>query len=156
MSKFNIGAGACPAGSSPAGFGVPGSIASAYPRALITGDARVGSAAALNPKTGDYEIDATGQRVGSDAVPQMVYLALRTIKGSAATLDLGIGEFPKMRDDDVATKLRALVDDALAALVSAGRVSVVDVTVGTNGPSGATITVKWRDLSSGQVQTSFV
>jgi len=156
MSKFNIGAGACPAGSSPAGFGVPGSIPSAYPRALVTADARVGSSAALNTKTGDYVIDATGQRVGSDAVPPMVYLALRTIKGSAATLDLGIGEFPKMRDEDVGAKLRALVDDALAALVSAGRVSIVDVTAGPTGPSGATITVKWRDLSSGQVQTSFV
>lgn len=156
MSKLNIGAGACPAGSSPAGFGVPGSIPSTYPRALVTTDARVGSSAALNPKTGDYEIDATGQRVGSDAVPPMVYLALRTIKGSAATLDLGIGEFPKMRDEDVGAKLRALVDDALAALVVSNLVSIIDVTAGPTGPSGATITVKWRDLSSGQVQTSFV
>jgi hypothetical protein len=63
MSKLNIGAGACPAGSSPAGFGVPGSIQSAYPRALVTADARVGSSAAINPKTGDYEIDATGANV---------------------------------------------------------------------------------------------
>ncbi len=156
MSASNIGAGGCPMGSSPCGFGVPGSIASSYPTVLRKVDASIGSSVALDPKTGDYVIGDTGQRVGSDPVPPMVLLALRTIKGSAAVLDLGIGEFPKMLDDDVGARLRALVDDALSNLVTAGLVEVVEVTTGRAGTSSAALAVSWRDLSSGQVQTTFV
>lgn len=156
MSAFNVGAGACPMGSSPLGFGVPGSIGSAVPAALRKPDATIGAAVAINPKTGDYELDANGHRIGSDPVPPMVFLALRTIKGSAATTDLGIGEFPGTLDVDVGTRLRALVDAALSALVTAGLIDVVDVATARAGTSSATLTVEWRDLTSGKLQTTFV
>lgn len=156
MSAFNVGAGACPMGASPCGFGVPGSIGSAVPAALRKPDATIGAAAAINPKTGDYELDANGHRIGSDPVTPMVFLAIRTIKGSAATTDLGIGELPATLDDDAGARLRALVDAALAALVTAGLVEVVNTAVARAGTSAATLTVEWRDLTSGKLQTTLV
>ena len=158
MSAFNLGLGACPMGSSPLGFGSPGAVSSIVAPLLRKPDGTYGDAVAIGPATGDYVLDEHGNKVGGISVAQRVYLALRTRLGSSAVANLGIEPFPDVIRADFETRVRAIVQAALLDLTTAGLVELVDTNIGAlnTNPDGRRIAVRWKDITNGQITTTFV
>lgn len=152
MTAVNLGFGLCPMGSTPMGFGLPGSIDAMAPRPLIRVDGTQGDAALIDTTTGDYVLDASGNKVGWGALDQEVYLRLRQTLGSSADADVGI-DLPVGGNitPDLAQKNRNAVELALQPLTAAAMIEIVDViTTRINGKTDAiTLEVRWRDLSAG-------
>ena len=157
-----IGAGACPAGSSPAGYGVPDK-AFAPNNAILPG-VRTGlpqSGRAIDPKTKSYYFasDGSGRLQGMATVPQLVQLALSTIKGSSAVAALG-QTFSEVKEkgSDYAAQIDKRVRLAFADLIKRNLAQVQSVTVNQppSNPDAGLAIVKWVDLTTGLVNTDNV
>ncbi|KYF87781.1 hypothetical protein BE20_24870 [Sorangium cellulosum] len=86
----------------------------------------------------------------------MVYLALRTALGSSAVPTMGI-EFPTgVINDNIATRNRNAVEAALKPMTARNLISILDVTTSRVTQSGVQVAVKWKALSTGKVETTFV
>lgn len=149
MGTVNLGAGLCGMGSSRCGFGTPASIDGGLPPLLRTSTGHKGEAVKLDSVTGDYVLDGSGQKLGDNAVNQMVYLALRTRLGSSAVLNLGIADFPDLITDDIVLRVQAIIRDALAALVRQGLVELVNVDVKRVKTTALSIQVNWINKTTG-------
>jgi hypothetical protein len=90
--------------------------------------------------------------LGMGTVPQLVLIALSTIRGTSAIPTLGqtfsqIREkgtgFQRQMASAVTTALSDLIKQKLLTLVS------VDVVSVPSAPDGTSVTVRWRDLTTG-------
>ena len=130
----------------------PATIAGVGPRYLDPHAATLGRA--IDPRTGDYVLDPFGRAVLVSGVRQRVQLALSTRRGSAAVRWLG-HDLWAVQDitDDFETRVVAILRGALQRLVAAGEIEILAIDVATIGPpgtaqlSGASIRVRWRDLT---------
>ena len=153
---MTLGMGICPFGSAPLGFGTPASSATNYAALLVKPDGTRGDCCAIDTVTGDYLLDAAGNKVGGDSIPQMVYLALRTARGSSCVPDLGIGAFPATIGDNITQRLTETVTTALSDMIAAKLIEIVTLTVERRGVGAVQIRLDWRNLITGEIQTTFV
>ncbi len=151
-----LGAGACPAGSSPAGFGVPASTPPQTVLPLLKPDGTPGDAVALDPTTGDYLLDGYGNRLGCDSVQQQVYLALQTQLGSCVVQDIGLQAPGGTVTPNLLALQRQAVVAALSPLTDVGIVQLISVQVQQVAPGSFRRLVKWRATSTGQTDTTIV
>lgn len=156
MSTPTLGLGAAGFGSSGFGFGTPASNNSSTAALLRKEDGSIGDCVKIDTRSGDYVLDEAGNKVGWDSLEQSVYLALRTLKGSAAVATLGIELPTGVIRDDLATRNRAAVAAALKSLTDARLLELVDVLTTRLGTSAVQLEVKWKRLSTGQIQSAFV
>ena len=105
----------------------------------------------IDPKTKDYVIDpATGRIQGMSNAQQLVYLAVNTTLGASALRSLGqeimlIDRITSNFERRVDTTLRRAVQH----IVDRGLIEVVDTQVTILRPGVAVALLLWRDLSSG-------
>lgn len=154
------GFGSSPFGGGPYGIGTPAVSYTSGGKALPIADYRNPKAGAqrarwINPLTKRFEVDTNGQIVGMDAVQQQVYLALRTIRGTALPDSLG-SDILSTQDvgDDFAARMRVAVDRALTRLIAAKLISVVSVDVSQFAEDGRFIRVRWLNLATKQERTT--
>lgn len=150
MSEWS-GAGLCPAGITPAGYGYQPLGETAKPQAFRMPDGSTGEAAKINAKTGDFELDERGQKLGMTGPQQMVLLALKTMRGSAAT-DIGIEPFPDRISEQTKRIVEARITNALADLRTRGIIELKSIEIVEPKEGALAITVVWRDVSSGTTE----
>lgn len=151
-----LGLGACGIGSTPVGVGYTAPANSTAARLFLQPDGTRGDVARISAVTGDFLLSATGEKVGWDGTSQKVYLALRTVLGSAAVQTLGIDLPTGVITANMEQRIRNAVLAALKALTTAGLIEVVDVTTKRAAQSGVQTTVTWRDTGTGQTNTSTI
>jgi hypothetical protein len=155
-----LGAGACPVGSSAAGYGVP-DRAFAPNNAMLPG-IRTGlsqSGRFIDPTTKSYAFQADGRLKGVSTVPQLVQIALSTVLGSSAVATLGqtfslIAE----KGPDYQRRVTSAIESALANVVKQRLVQIVsvDVQLYPAAPDAGVATLKWRDLTTGIVNVNSI
>lgn len=151
------GAGFCPAGCSPAGYGTPDVIGP--PNTVILPDPVTGlpqTGRFIDPVTKDYVMTADGRLQGMPTVRQLVQLVVQTTFGSSAMPSLGI-DFSSVREkgDGFLQRVTAVLTNAMAPIVSQGLVRVDNVTVlNTTNPDGVNAYMNWTDLTTGQPQAT--
>lgn len=145
------GAGLCPAGLTPAGYGYLPIVETAKPQAFRMADGSTGEVAKIDAKTGDYVLDDKAQKLGMTAAQQQVLLALKTIEGSAYG-DFGIERMPETINDRTRLEIRAKLTNALADLRARGIVELVRVDIQQPKDGALLIFVEWRDVSRGTVE----
>lgn len=142
-----LGAGLAPAGSCAAGFGTPASAATSGPNSYGTG-------AYLDPVRRDYSFDASGNRLKTGTVVQLVQLALGTVYNSSVLDGLGLKPFgPVLTPAAVA----AITDNhvkACAHIVAQGLMRIVSIAVGSTFPGQVQVVLVWLDLTTGREQTT--
>ena len=145
------GFGSSPFGAGPYGWGTPaGAPEPADQLYLDPSSGIIGTGRKIDPATRQYAYDAFGRYAGQETVPQLVYLAFATVKGSSILSDLGetyskidvIGDsFTKDVEDQARAAVQSLVDQK--------KLEIKRVVVQRLGESAATIQVYWRDLTTG-------
>lgn len=155
-----IGAGACPAGSAAAGYGVPDSAA--VPNNATLPDVRSGlpqTGRAIDPITKSYYFTADGRLQGVATVPQLVQLALSTIRGSSVVPGLG-QTFMQIQEKgaNFAQVVTAAITTALADLTTRKLVQIVSVDVQQppSNPDAGIAILKWIDTTSSKLNISNV
>lgn len=146
------GMGTTPLGSGPYGVGMPSTTTVSTAQLFADGQTgTIGSGRKIDPGTRQYAFDSDGNPVGQDAIPQQVYLAYATVKGSSILADLG-ESFTEVGTigDDFQERLTALAQAPVQYLIDQGSLELISVQVDRLGPSGAKIQVHWRDLTSGR------
>jgi len=85
----------------------------------------------------------------------MVYLALNTVRGSAVLTGLG-NELGKIKDigSNHQQQVESVIRDALADLVARKMIEVIRVSVELFNPTGTLVLTEWRDLTTGQTETT--
>ena len=156
MSVSNQGAGNCPAGNCPGGFGTPAQTNSSTASLLVQADGTQGNCVFIDPTTGDYRLDAKGQKQGWDSLNQKVYLALRTVLGSSAVPTLGIVQVSGVIGPDFVARIQGAVRTALKSMTDAHLIIIVDIVVTRIGTSAVERKVLWRAVPGGPVQSTFV
>ena len=157
MTTANVGMGACHMGSSPLGFGTPATTTTVVAPLLIQADGTQGDCAALNTQTGDFILDANGNKVGWSSLNQMVYMALFTTKGSSAVADMGVLWPTGTIRGDLIAKNRQAVAAALKPLTDAKLITLLGVQTTRLGPTSVRRTVFWQPVnSSGPVQQTSI
>lgn len=152
-----LGAGLCPAGVAPAGYGVPDTVGP--PNAVTLPHPKTGQpmgGRAINASTGDYVFMSDGRIQGMSNVQQLVLLAIRTLLGTSVATDLGIDltglqekgpDFQRKLSTVIAKAFKPLVDQKFVRL---DRVSVLS----TPNPDGAFAAIEWFDLTTLTPQTT--
>ncbi len=143
------GAGTSAAGTSLAGFGVPLAAAGAPSIALL-------DSTFIDPSTKDYQYDASGNRVQTTRGKQMVYLAIATVRGSAADPNCGLARAPGVFLDTYQKKRAEDYAAAFKPLEAANAAKLLSVDIQRNGPSQVFERVTWQDLSTLEVFISTI
>jgi len=151
----DLGLGAAPMGSTPFGFGAPMTLNSTSAKLYLSADGARRNSAQINSVTGDLVRDASnGLHAGMDSVSQQVYLALRTLRGSAIVQRLGIAFSVKIINETTSRKLADEVYVALADLTSRQLIEVVSVDSERIKVTGIRVSVKWRNLTNGETNVT--
>lgn len=140
--------GTCPAGSSPCGFGLPATAPKTIVPLLIQADGTQGDCVALNTQTGDFILDANGNKQGWSSLNQRVYMALFTALGSSAVPGMGIAWPSGTIRGDVIAKNRQAVALALKPLTDAKLITLLGVQTTRVGPSSLRRVVFWQPVNS--------
>ncbi len=151
------GFGLAPFGLSPYGYGSPALANPNVGLIFKKTDNSIGSNRFINPETRDYMIDEdTGRLVGQDAVQQLVYLALVTVKGSSAVTNLGQSFTSiQVKTQNVDIIIKNEVNLALKKLIDKKQITLNDVFVEfVNG--AALIRVVWTDISQNKQVTTII
>jgi hypothetical protein len=156
VSGSILGMGACPMGSSLFGYGTTPAAPAATAALLVKQDGTQGDAALLNAQTGDYVLDAYGNKVGDSSVNQSVFLALATVLGSAAVQTMGVAPLGGVITTGTIQQAKNAITAALAPLTSANLITILAIDVGRFNQSGVQRRVRWQTVTTGQIQTSFV
>jgi hypothetical protein len=148
------GAGLCPAGHAPAGYGTVATGVAPSPGPLpdpATGIALTGRY--VNASTGSYQFTSDGRVQGMTTVHQMVVLAAKTLRGSSAVKSMGI-DFSRcqVQDSGFQQAVTAAVSQAFSTLIRRNLVRVLGVEFPTtpDNPDAAMPLVRWRDLTTGR------
>ena len=155
-----IGAGKAPAGAASAGYGVPD--AAYVPNSAILPDPKSGFAQTgrfINPITGDYQFTADGRLIGMGTVPQLVLIALETVKGSSVIPTLGnTFQLVQEKGPSFLAQMRAVVNDALSDLIKTKMLQLVSVTTQEqpSNPDTGIVQVAWLDLTTGLQHSNVV
>ncbi len=156
MSGGVLGMGAAPRGSSLFGYGVTPAAPAATAALLVKQDGTQGDAALINNQTGDFVLDASGNKVGDDSLNQRVYLAIATVLGSSAVPTMGLAPLGGVITAGTIQQAKNAITTALAPLTSANLIAILSIDVGRFNQSGVQRRVRWQALTTGQVVTTFV
>lgn len=155
-----IGAGFAPAGSFPAGYGVPDSahvpIDATLP-ALKTSLPSPGRY--VDQTTKSYAFTADGRVQGMGNVNQLVLLAITTVRGSSVLPNLGqTFSLIKEKGTDFKRQVASAINLALSDLVKRSLIRVVsiDVQEPITAPDAAIVNVKWQDVTTGVFDTTTI
>ena len=146
-----------PFGLSPYGYGSPALANPNIGLIFKKSDNSVGSNRFIDPSTRDYVIDPdTGRLVGQDAVQQLVYLALVTVKGSSAVTGLGQSFTSiQVKTENIDVIIKNEVNLALNKLITQKLITLNDVFIEfVNG--AALIRVVWTDTSQNKQITTTI
>lgn len=157
------GLGLCPAGQSYAGFGSVATEAETNRQDLIIDEGplkgQIGDCRLIDPVTQDYRYNSNGYMVGGIGIQQKVYLALLTVKGSSAQLNLGQSfSNVKVIGTNFLQQITSEVNNALSDLISKKQISL-NAVVPIRDPISNTmirIDIQWTDLISGTDLTSTI
>jgi hypothetical protein len=156
MSTSILGLGLSPLGTSLYGYG---SVATADEREIgmpfILADGTYGTGRFIDATTGDYKFDPiTGMALGLTTGQQAVYLALKTIRGSANDPTLG-QSFSQVRKigTNFVQAITNQVNLALQPLVSKGLITIDAVLVDTS-VRPVVIDIRWIDNSTNKIVTN--
>jgi len=151
-SSSPLGFGACGFGSAGLGFGTPAATNSTTAALLIQSDGpgvgTPGDCVKLDTVTGDYVLDAQGNKVGWDSLSQRVYLALRTALGSAAVQTMGIKMPRGVITDNIKAQIGNAVRLALAPLTSANLLTIASIVINRVGTNALSTEVAWRAVGA--------
>ena len=151
----SLGLGAAPLGSVSLGYGAPARANSTSAKLFLDEKLVRRNAVHINPATGDVVRDpANGVHTGMDGVSQQVYLALRTLRGSAIVQGLGVAFNVKVINETTARKLEEEARRALSDLVTRRLVEVVSVTSARVKLTGVRVDVTWRNLTNNETNVS--
>lgn len=151
----DLGFGLAAFGSSSFGYGESAVVNSTSAKLYLDTKGAQHNAAEINTVTGDLVRDPeTGLHRGMDSVGQMVYLALRTLKGSSIVRELGINMRVKLLSETTTQKVRDAVNEALSNLVSRQLVEVTQINAERFGMTGLRVSVIWKNLTNGETETS--
>lgn len=151
----DLGLGAAPIGSTPFGFGAPMTLNSTSAKLYLSSDGARRNSAQINSVSGDLVRDASnGVHTGMDSISQQVYLALRTLRGSAIVQNLGIAFAVKVITDTTARKLANEVYVALSDLTSRQLIEVVSVKSERIKITGIRVIVQWKNLTNGETNVT--
>lgn len=142
-----IGAGLCPAGTSAAGFGVPAVGATSGPNPYGTG-------AYVDPIRRDYSFDASGNRLKTGTVVQLVQLALATAYNSSSLDGLGLKAFGPVLTPAAVATISDNHTKACAHIVAQGLMRILSVSVTPTFAGQAQVVLTWIDLTTGREQTT--
>jgi hypothetical protein len=153
-----LGAGLCNIGSSPAGFGDPGSGEPGDRRVLLTRNALHGNCRKIDPATKDYVFRSSGMPEAQDtSTQQRVYLALATVRGSAVVPTLGLGlSNVKVIGRNIESQIRSEVEQALSSLIQEQAIALEAVLIQRTPSNAIYVQVRWKDLASGEDVTSTI
>ncbi len=149
-----MGLGTSPLGTFPLGYGTPVSSAAPGDRVLDDGTGRQTGSRMIDERTRTYVFNEQGRIRGMNDTRQLVLLAVATVKGSSAQSRLGhslrsIQDIGPDFDKRVDNELRG----ALASLVAERRIEILSIRVarlvqaGSANEKGASILLRWRDLT---------
>lgn len=161
MSSPPLGMALAPCGLCIAGFGSPATTDPPLGKILLKSDGQQASARKINSYLQDYEIDSTtGRTVGMNEVQQQVYLALATVKGSAASINVGsrVSRI-QTKGDGFDLKVENEVRAALQSLLTTKRIILHSVEViddSSLNRTQARIHVRWSDVRAGELQTTII
>lgn len=150
---MTLGAGHMPLGSIHCGYGIPSMVNSSAAKLWIKPDGTQGNCALINPDTGDYVLDQYGNSVGGDSIPQMVYLALRTLFNSSAVSNFGldIDITNQVISDSLKNRIKLSVFSSLKHMTDPKTITIVDVTVNRASATGLEINVEWRNNITNEI-----
>jgi hypothetical protein len=151
-----LGMGACPMGSSLFGYGTTPAAPAATAALLVKLDGSQGDAALIDTQTGDYVLDAFGNKVGDSSVNQMVYLALATVLGSSAVQTMGLAPLGGVITAGTIQQAKNAIAAALKPLTDLNLIVILSIDVGRFNASGIQRRVRWQTVTTGQVQATFV
>lgn len=146
-----------PFGTVPFGYGTPAIANPNVGLVFRKTDSSLGNNRFIDPATRDYVIDEeTGRIVGQDAMQQMVYLALVTVKESSAVFDLGQNFTSiKVITANIEAQITNEVKRALNHLTVKKQITINNVFVDVDANHVARIHVVWTDTSKNvQVTTT--
>jgi len=150
-----LGIGRAPLGRSSIGYGSP-SVANSTSKKLLLDEFGVQrNAVKIDTVTGDFVRDpVTGIHLGMDSVQQQVYLALRTLKGSAVVQNLGIAFKIKTLSETTEQKVKEAVIAALLPLTSRALVRLESVKAERLKMTGLSVVVTWTNLTTNETNIS--
>jgi len=148
----DIGMGLAPMGTSPFGFGTPAIANSSSTKVLKKPDGTQGAVPLI--VKGDFVLDETGQKVGADAVPMQVQIALFTERDRSAVRNFGLDLALSIFTADAQRKADTAVRLALKHLTDKRAISVQSVTLDRVSQGGAQIVVRWVDLATGDINAA--
>ena len=155
-----LGFGDSPFGGSIYSFGDPALAAPPNNRPMENANQNKSlDARLIDTNTRDYVINADGNTAGMTSISQQVFLAMATTLGTAAVITIGntIRQM-KVLGDNYKSQVTGITQQALSGLVSAGYISIVNITVtplsymGTL--TGATVNVWWMDNKTNTLEQS--
>jgi hypothetical protein len=140
------GAGLQGAGTTPAGFGAP--TQNALGANAVLPDSRVGGSHGsrkINPLTGDYVMNDEGRLEGMNNLQQLVQLAIANAAPALQEID--------RLDSGFERRVLAILNAAVAPLVTQGLIEVIGVSVRMNEEGGlqpgqAVTLFRWRDRTT--------
>ena len=149
------GAGLSPFGSGLAGFGSISTETYTSRQDLVIDDGplkgQIGDCRLIDPITKDYKYNDNGYMVGGIGIQQQVYLALLTVKGSSAQLNLG-QEYSNVRTigSNFEVLITQEVEASLFTLTDSKKIKLNNVVPikDSNNNTLVRIDVKWTDLTT--------
>lgn len=150
------GFGSQPFGSSPYGIGTP-AVAEASGGKILRNASTGKSTGSLLIENGNYVFDDNGRLLGMDDVKQLVYLAVRTTKGSSAMRELGqtLRKIDRITSN-IERRVDATLREAVKHLVDKQLVEVTSVTVEHVREGVVIARMAWRNLLTGDADTESV
>ncbi len=138
-----------PFGTVPFGYGTPAIANPNVGLVFRKTDSSLGNNRFIDPSTRDYVIDTeTGRIVGQDAMQQMVYLALVTVKESSAVFDLGQNFTSiKVITENIEAQITNEVKRALNHLTVKKQITINNIFVERDDRNVIRIHVVWTDTS---------
>lgn len=145
-----VGLGVSRLGTQPYGYGTPDGSPDPGGIPLVGPDATRPGSRKIDLVTGQYVFDDKGNSEGMPDMQQMVYLAIKTDLGSSADPTLG-QDFTTIKDisANFVSRVQASYRRALSHLTSNNRIDILSIDVQRAGTSGATVHLRWRDLTTG-------
>lgn len=150
---MTVGFGFSPAGSSPAGTGLPVSSAALVDAGFSQSTTGAVSSVAINPETRDFDVDAMGSEEGMSDTAQRVFLCMRTMRGERVSFASFGFAAPKRITADVQREVAEAVRVAMLPVTSDGSATLVDVAVEVEGTRVFAL-ITWRDERTNALSTT--
>lgn len=142
---MTTGFGFSPAGSSPAGVGLPVSSPALVDAGFSQSTTGAVSSIKIDPDTRDFAVDAMGSEEGMSDTAQRVWLCIRNLRGSRMSSPTFGFKAPPKITNDVRKEVHEAVRLAMLPVTSDGSVSIEGVEVETQGTRIFAL-VTWRDM----------